>query len=162
MQLQSISGYCSLYTCTTPPRSTASVWKVCVFSFPTEPNMAGSLTTEEQRDLAQRYQGLREDINTLYSRLAGVDSDRSEHDLVLKQMEKLDGSRRCWHQVGTVLAETTVAEVVPVLKINHSQLIESVQSLTAAVQAREKQLSELTNKYGIREVDASTAAAAQS
>lgn len=124
--------------------------------------MASSLSTEEQRDLAQRYQGLREDINTLYGRLAGVDSDRSEHDLVLKQLAALDGSRRCWHQVGSVLAETTVAEVVPVLKINHGQLVESVQTLTGAVQAREKTLSEMTTKYGIREVDASTAAAAQS
>ncbi len=123
--------------------------------------MAGTLSADEQRELATRYQGLREEIDTLYNRLAVVDGDRSEHDLVLKQLSSLEGSRRCWHQVGAVLAEKTVAEVLPVLKTNRGQLADTVVKLTEAVQAREKELAEMTKKYGIREVGASAAAAAQ-
>lgn len=125
--------------------------------------MSGAnLSADEQRELAEQYQRLREEIDGLYGRLGQVDGDRSEHDLVLRQMKLLDGERRCWHQVGATLVEKQVKDVVPALQINRDAMQATVENLTKAVAAREDQLAALTKKYGIREVGASAAAAAAS
>lgn len=96
-----------------------------------------------------RYRALRQEVDSLYARLGQIDSDRSEHDLVLKQLRSLDGKRRCWHQVGAVLTERTVAEVVPVLESTREKLQSTVERLTSAVTDREKSLSQLSRKLGV-------------
>lgn len=96
-----------------------------------------------------RYRALRQEVDSLYARLGQVDSDRSEHDLVLKQLRSLDGDRRCWHQVGAVLTERTVADVVPVLESTRENLQATVERLTLAVTDREKSLTELSRKLGL-------------
>ncbi len=96
-----------------------------------------------------RYRALRQEVDSLYARLGQVDSDRSEHDLVLKQLRSLDGARRCWHQVGAVLTERTVADVVPVLESTREKLRATVERLTSAVTDREKSLVELSRKLGV-------------
>eukprot|EP00171_Calliarthron_tuberculosum_P010235 IDg10235t1 len=98
----------------------------------------------------------------MYGKLAQVDGDRSEHDLVLRQLKSLDTDRRCWQQVGATLVEKNVGEVVPALQSTRDNLQTTVDKLTKLVGSREEQLAELTKKYGIREVGASAAAAAVS
>lgn len=120
---------------------------------------ARNMTAEEQRELAERYQRLREEIDGMYGKLAQVDGDRSEHDLVLRQLKSLDNDRRCWQQVGATLAEKRVGDVVPALQATRNNLQATVEKLTKLVSSREEQLAELTRKYGIREVGASAAAA---
>lgn len=39
--------------------------------------------------------------------------EAAEHDLVLKQLEPMDKSRRCYRMIGDVLVERTVAETLP-------------------------------------------------
>jgi len=46
----------------------------------------------------------------------------AEHDLVIKTLEPLDGSRKCFRLVGDVLVERTVAEVLPAVKGNRDHL----------------------------------------
>lgn len=110
--------------------------------------MATELTPDERRAHAATYQRLREEIDTLYSRLGQVDSDRSEHDLVLKQLTQLNGERRCWHQVGAVLTERTVGDVAPVLKSTRDNLQATVEKITATVQEREQSLADVASKIG--------------
>jgi len=45
--------------------------------------MAEDLTAEQQRELVAKYQRLREEVDALYSKLAQVDSDRTEHEYVI-------------------------------------------------------------------------------
>lgn len=40
------------------------------------------MTLDEQRELVAKYQRLREEIDSLYSRVGKIDSDRSEHEYV--------------------------------------------------------------------------------
>lgn len=42
--------------------------------------------------------------------------------LVIESLRELEGERRCWHQVGVVLAEKKVSEVVPILTLNRDQV----------------------------------------
>lgn len=42
--------------------------------------------------------------------------------LVIKQMTGLESDRRCWHQIGAVLAEKSVGEVLPILTFNRDKV----------------------------------------
>lgn len=45
-----------------------------------------------------------------------------EHQAVIKALEQLDPSRKCFRLVGEVLLERTVQEVLPAVKNNAEQL----------------------------------------
>lgn len=47
---------------------------------------------------------------------------RCGRSLVVKQLSSIDGSRRCWQQIGAVLAEKKVEEVLPVLIMTRDQV----------------------------------------
>ena len=47
-----------------------------------------------------------------------------EHEVVYKALEPLDADRKCFRQIGDVLVERTVAEVLPAVKTNRDQLLE--------------------------------------
>lgn len=78
--------------------------------------------TEEQRQAVQQYQRLREQVEEMYSKVGQLETDKSEHDLVIKSLVALEDERRCWHQVGVVLAEKKVKDVLPLLRINSDQV----------------------------------------
>lgn len=40
-------------------------------------------------------------------------AEAAEHDLVIKQLEPMDKSRKCFRLIGDVLVERTVAETLP-------------------------------------------------
>lgn len=44
------------------------------------------------------------------------------NSVVIKSLNGLNGDRRCWHQVGAVLAEKKVEDVLPLLCINRDQV----------------------------------------
>lgn len=66
-------------------------------------------------------------------------------------MGELDGDRRCWQQIGPVLAEKRVRDVLPILTENKQQLTAAVQMLSETIGKREGELMELQKKYSIRE-----------
>lgn len=41
---------------------------------------------------------------------------------MLKQLSGLESDRRCWQQIGPVLAEKTVGDVLPILTMNRDQV----------------------------------------
>lgn len=48
------------------------------------------------------------------------------NSVVIKSLKGLNGDRRCWHQVGAVLAEKKVEDVLPLLCINRDQVCFSI------------------------------------
>lgn len=71
--------------------------------------------------------------------------------LVIKQMAELEGERRCWHQIGPMLAERRVMDVLPVLRENREQLVSALKLLAETIESREAELSELQKKHHIAE-----------
>lgn len=41
---------------------------------------------------------------------------------MIESLRELEGERRCWHQVGVVLAEKKVSEIVPILNLNRDHV----------------------------------------
>lgn len=73
---------------------------------------------EESARIVQHYKGLRAQISELANKIAELDSDRNEHELVLRALTGLDPARRCYRSIGGVLVERTIAEVQPAVQKN--------------------------------------------
>uniref|UniRef100_A0A6T6NX25 Prefoldin subunit 2 n=1 Tax=Rhodosorus marinus TaxID=101924 RepID=A0A6T6NX25_9RHOD len=113
-------------------------------------NEGGTDVTEEQKRVVQTYDNLKRELLELYSKIAEIDADKSEHELVLTQLNGLNGSRKCWQQVGEVLVESNVETVVPVLEEKKKHIEEAIQTLQKQVQLKENELGELQKRYKIQ------------
>lgn len=114
-----------------------------------QPQMQQQQVSEEQRDAVIRYQRLREQVDQMYSKLTQIETDSGEHDLVIKSLMGLAGERRCWHQVGAVLAEKKVKDVLPLLRMNNQQFAEAMKKITGQISVIEAEASQLQSKYKI-------------
>ncbi|KAK1861583.1 hypothetical protein I4F81_004166 [Pyropia yezoensis] len=112
---------------------------------------AAGMTTDAQKAVIERYQNLRAVVANLGQAVQEADGDRAEHDLVLRQLAPLPPSRRCWHQVGSVLSTRTVGEVVPVLTAERTRLEGVMRESANRLAEAEAALAELTRTYNIRE-----------
>mmetsp|Transcript_11220 Transcript_11220/g.46862 ORF Transcript_11220/g.46862 Transcript_11220/m.46862 type:complete len:125 (-) Transcript_11220:1609-1983(-) len=113
-------------------------------------NKGGTKVTEEQERAFQLLSNLKRELQDLYSKIAEIDADKSEHELVLTQLSGLNGSRKCWQQVGEVLVESNVESVVPVLEEKKKNIEEAIQTLQKQVQMKEKELGEVQKRYQIQ------------
>ena len=77
---------------------------------------------KSERDILERFQELKQELNTLASRFNDIESQAQEHESVIKALEPLDNNRKCFRLIGGVLVERTVAEVQPAVKTNCEQL----------------------------------------
>jgi chaperonin cofactor prefoldin len=65
-----------------------------------------------------RYRKLMAECQQLQTKVAELESDKTEHQLVEETLKPLDGARRAYRLVGDVLVERTVAEVLPSITKN--------------------------------------------
>jgi len=71
-------------------------------------------------EVRSEYSQLRSSLQQLYAKLGALESDKSEHELVLAQLRELPGDRRAWIQIGGALCEQTVEQIIPILTGNLS------------------------------------------
>mmetsp|Transcript_7829 Transcript_7829/g.19414 ORF Transcript_7829/g.19414 Transcript_7829/m.19414 type:complete len:129 (+) Transcript_7829:83-469(+) len=112
---------------------------------------AQELSEEKKKEVIETYQNLRAAIQQLYGKISELDSDLSEHNLVLSQIRDLNADRRCWNQVGDVLVETQIGEVAPKLDATRAQIEEALSKLKAEVDKNEKDLEALVQEYNIQD-----------
>ncbi|GAX75243.1 hypothetical protein CEUSTIGMA_g2688.t1 [Chlamydomonas eustigma] len=79
-----------------------------------------------------------------------LSAEIAEHDVVMKTLEPMDATRKCFRLVGEVLVERTVGEVLPAVKKNRDNLESFVQSLQASAEQQETELADFQAKYKIR------------
>ena len=83
--------------------------------------MSGAGLNNEQAIVAA-FEELINERDNLSAKTAELASDLAEHELVIKTLEPLDTSRKCFRLVGDVLVERTVGEVLPAVKKNRDNL----------------------------------------
>ncbi len=66
-------------------------------------------------------------------------------------IKDLDPERKCFRQVGGVLVERKVKEVLPAVRGNKEQLDGVVGKIEEQLNVKEMELTELKRKYQIRE-----------
>lgn len=98
-----------------------------------------------QDEIVGEFEMRRSEIASIFEKMQELDSDRLEHELVLKTLNKLEPERRCFRLVNNVLVERTVAEVLPAVTANsdkvYSRAIVSIACLLMLFDLR------LTNSY---------------
>jgi prefoldin subunit 2 len=65
-----------------------------------------------------QYRELMSECQQLMTKVAELETDKTEHVLVEETLKPLDGNRRAYRLVGDVLVERTVAEVLPSITKN--------------------------------------------
>lgn len=74
------------------------------------------------QEVIQRFNELMRDSQTLTNKIAELELDRNEHQLVEETLGPLDPSRKAFRLVGEVLVERTVEEVLPSVKTNRENV----------------------------------------
>lgn len=105
---------------------------------------------KSEQEVVARFQEMRQSISTLFSKLSDIEQEAQEHDLVIKQLQPMDKSRKCYRMIGDVLVERTVAETLPAVMRNREGLESVMKQLQTQLEAQQKALAEFQQKYKIR------------
>ncbi|KAF5826320.1 Prefoldin subunit-domain-containing protein [Dunaliella salina] len=76
-----------------------------------------------------------------------------EHEMVVRTLEPMDKSRKCFRLISEVLVERTTGETLPAVKKNKEALEDVVKKLHRDMQQQEKELTEYQQKHKIKVVD---------
>lgn len=82
-------------------------------------------------EVVAKYQRMRQDEQTKRAKIQELMSQEAEFRVVIETLKPVDPDRRCYHQIGGVLAERTVKEVLPVLEVNRDGLAKLLTTLEA-------------------------------
>jgi len=92
---------------------------------------------------------MRTQISQLANKLQELDNDRTEHSLVVNTISKLDPNRRCFRQIGGVLVERTIKEVLPAVQKNLERIDGLIAKVTEQLKHKEKEADDYRIKYNI-------------
>mmetsp|Transcript_22648 Transcript_22648/g.62867 ORF Transcript_22648/g.62867 Transcript_22648/m.62867 type:complete len:144 (+) Transcript_22648:215-646(+) len=115
-----------------------------------EASGSGGPELRSSQDVINRFQSMRQEISQLSSKINELEGDVQEHDLVIKSLEPMDASRKCFRLIGGVLVERTVAEVMPAVSSNKQKLEEAITKLEEQRETKNSELSAFQTKYKIR------------
>lgn len=96
------------------------------------------------------FNRLRQEQRGLASKAAELEMELNEHILVLDTLKDVDPNRKCYRMVGGVLVERTVKEVLPALENNKEQINKIIETLSAQLQSKGRELNEYREKHNIR------------
>ncbi|XP_053551562.1 prefoldin subunit 2 [Bombina bombina] len=96
------------------------------------------------------FNRLRQEQRSLASKLTELEMELNEHTLVIDTLKDVDQGRKCYRMVGGVLVERTVKEVLPALEKNKEQINKIIESLSAQLQVKGRELNEYREKHNIR------------
>ncbi len=98
----------------------------------------------------QRFAGeLEADIRKLSDAMHRIDADAHERTLVITSLKELEPTRRCTRQVGMVLLEKTVADIIPQLEQEVAGISAEKSRVAKMLEGKEAQNKALYAKYGV-------------
>ncbi|KAJ2355604.1 Cochaperone prefoldin complex subunit [Coemansia erecta] len=102
---------------------------------------------QELRLAANQYSS---DLKQLAGKIGELESELTEHHLVIETIGKVPTTRKCFRLVNGVLIERTVAEVLPALKTNEEGIKSTIKQLTEQYKSKDKEFMEFQQKNHIR------------
>ncbi|CEO97074.1 Prefoldin subunit 2 [Plasmodiophora brassicae] len=102
-----------------------------------------------QDEIVGEFEMRRSEIASIFEKMQELDSDRLEHELVLKTLNKLEPERRCFRLVNNVLVERTVAEVLPAVTANSDKINELISTLGGKLKTKEDELAKFKAEHNI-------------
>ncbi|EGC35146.1 hypothetical protein DICPUDRAFT_33907 [Dictyostelium purpureum] len=104
--------------------------------------------TEEQ--IVNIYKSLKENQQLIMNKLSELETDASEHTLVINAVQGLEPGRKCFRMIGGVLTERTVGDVLPQIKQNRDGIKEAIKNLDRQLQEKTKELNDFIALYKIK------------
>eukprot|EP00658_Telonema_sp_P-2_P019123 TRINITY_DN17507_c0_g1_i1.p1 TRINITY_DN17507_c0_g1~~TRINITY_DN17507_c0_g1_i1.p1 ORF type:complete len:122 (+),score=56.06 TRINITY_DN17507_c0_g1_i1:128-493(+) len=92
---------------------------------------------------------LLQDQSGLMSRIAELEGEHHEHNLVIVTLTPMEVTRRCHRLVGGVLVEKTVADVLPEVKNSYDNIGNVIKTFNEQLVKKEKEMEEFMAKYKI-------------
>merc|ERR1712050_673096 len=83
---------------------------------------------------------MQQELNVLAHRAKGYEADLVEHQLVIESMEKFSPDCRAFRQVGEILVERTVGEIIPAVQKSKKSLMQVTKSLKTEITNRNKDI----------------------
>jgi prefoldin subunit 2 len=106
--------------------------------------MAGEPKSE--REVVARFQEMRQQLAELSNKIADLEAEAHEHDLVAKTLRPMDAARSCYRLVGDVLVQRTVGETLPAVERNQAGIEGVVAKLREQAERQTKQMQEFQEK----------------
>ncbi|CAK0804382.1 unnamed protein product [Prorocentrum cordatum] len=91
------------------------------------------------------FQQIEKECSAFLNKIAELEQEVNEHQLVLKAFEKVEPARRCFRMVGGVLVERTVSEAKPAVEGNMENIKKAVAQLEDQLKKKSKQRSEFVD-----------------
>lgn len=105
----------------------------------TDAKTTAALSDEQ---VVQTYNRMRQEQSNIMSRIAELEAESHEHDLVAEELRPLNADRCCHRLIGGALVERTVGDVLPEIEENLQRLREALKELGKALTEREKKMDE--------------------
>ena len=96
------------------------------------------------------------ECNQFVTKISELETERNEHDLVIKTLTPLDNDRKCFRLVGGVLVERTVGSVLPSVISNKENLQNVLSNLEELLKQKQKSTVDWKLKYNIKTQDEAT------
>lgn len=113
----------------------------------------------EQQKAVARVKFLRNEQGRLVTKIGELETEMSEHRVVIDAMKKVEPSRKCFRLVGGVLVERTAGEVLPAIEETRANIEKAINELQAQLEEKVKEMEELMTKYKIKFMTQEEAAA---
>lgn len=112
--------------------------------------MSSKAKASPHQEILEGFNKLRQEQRNIAGKLAELEGDTAEHSIVIDALEKVEQTRQCYRLIGGVLVERTVAEVLPALRNNKSQIVGLVEVLNKQLVAKAKELNDFKEKHNIK------------
>eukprot|EP00745_Piridium_sociabile_P037699 TRINITY_DN68723_c0_g1_i1.p1 TRINITY_DN68723_c0_g1~~TRINITY_DN68723_c0_g1_i1.p1 ORF type:complete len:145 (-),score=41.07 TRINITY_DN68723_c0_g1_i1:6-440(-) len=114
--------------------------------------MSSSKATKpkSQEVIVAGFQELRQQQRNIASRIAEVEMDMKEHELVIDTLKEVTPDRRCYRMVGGVLVERTVGDVLPTLTTNKDQMSQFVDNMSKQLEVKGREINTYREENNIR------------
>uniref|UniRef100_A0A915CT03 Prefoldin subunit 2 n=1 Tax=Ditylenchus dipsaci TaxID=166011 RepID=A0A915CT03_9BILA len=104
----------------------------------------------DQQKIVEGFQKLREQQQQTVSEITRLEAELRENQTVLKNIETLDGNRRCFRQLGDTLVEHKVHELIVILGEVITKFKDRLKELNDQVVERGKEINSYKEKNNIR------------
>ncbi|XP_023234356.1 prefoldin subunit 2 [Centruroides vittatus] len=103
-----------------------------------------------QEQIINGFNQLRQEQRALVAKLAELELELSEHNLVADALKEVPEGRKCFRMIGGVLVERTVKEVLPAVLNNRDQLEKAIENLKEQIASKGTELNSFKEKYSIQ------------
>ncbi|EDW41043.1 probable prefoldin subunit 2 [Drosophila sechellia] len=103
-----------------------------------------------QEAIVAQFQQLRNEQRNLVNSLNTLEMDLREHKTVIETLEAADPDRKCFRQIGGVLCERTVKEVLPQLVENKDFIAKTINMVTNDLSKKGSELNKFKEEHNIK------------